>query len=57
VRIIRIATGESWKLPAIAGWSEPLVITCEEIFMRAYFGFGTVARVRLDSLGPPIPPD
>lgn len=57
IRIIRIATGESWKLPTLAGWSEPLVITCDEIFMRAYFGFGTVARVRLDSLGPPIPPD
>lgn len=57
IRIVKIATGESWKLPTIAGWSEPLLITCDEIFMRAYFGFGTVARVRLDSLGPSIPPD
>lgn len=57
VRIVKIGTGESWKLPSVAGWSEPLFITCDEIFMRAYFGFGSVARVRLDSLGPAIPPD
>ena len=66
--VVRISDGMSWTLPPILGerpwiWSSVIGFTCDEVFLRvdhvptsagaAY----TIARVRLDSLGPGTPPD
>lgn len=62
-RIVRIADGRSWVLPSVTGslhWSSPVALTCEELFVRAAeagTNVMTIARVRLDSLGPGIDPD
>jgi len=67
IRIVRLVDGVSWLLPQITGstwqWIEPLAVTCSEVFASASadgdagWQYSTIARVRLDSLGPGIPPD
>lgn len=63
-RLVRVADGQSWLLGSnptssnLWDWMTPLVITCAEMF--AYVtadGQPNIARVRLDSLGPGVPPD
>ena len=60
--VVRLSDGVSWKLPSLGpgdGWFPAIAITCDEVFAR-YSGAGahleTIRRVRLDSLGPGIPP-
>jgi len=60
--IVRLSDGVAWVLasPSISTgdtWSEPIAITCNEVFAR-YKGhyLETIRRVRLDSLGPGTPP-
>jgi len=60
--VVRLSDGVSWKLPSLGpgdGWFPAIAITCDEVFAR-YSGpsarFETIRRVRLDSLGPGIPP-
>jgi len=62
--VVRLSDGVSWLLPSVSvkygdGWFPAIAITCDEVFAR-YSGAGahleTIRRVRLDSLGPGIPP-
>jgi len=32
-------------------------VTCDEVYLRATMGAMNMARIRLDALGPGIPPD
>jgi hypothetical protein len=58
LRLVRLATGDSWLLPGSAGWRSPIIVTCDELFLFAYVAnVPTIARIRIDSLGPSIPPD
>lgn len=60
LRVVRIADGVSWLLPANQPgwfWSEPIALTCTELFILAGSQVESIARVRLDSLGASIPPD
>ena len=60
--IIRLADGVHWKLLSNSisppdSWSLPIAVTCDEVFSRYKGGFlESIRRVRLDSLGPGIPP-
>lgn len=65
--VIRLSDGYAWHLPDGAGvdwgWRTALAITCDEIFVKvaekptpSSVPRTNVARVRLDSLGPPLPP-
>ncbi len=64
--VVRLSDGVSWILqancPAVAPglWCPSFVyaVTCEEIFVRTDVGYTkNIARIRLDALGPEIPPD
>ena len=60
VRIVRLSDGVSWKLSSkgSSGWNGPTALTCAELFVNVVNGNEfNIARVRLDSLGPGIPPD
>lgn len=56
--IVRLSDGVSWVLRNPDGrpwaWGNPLAVTCEEVFARTSEG---IRRIRLDSLGPGLPPD
>ncbi|MGH7286293.1 MAG: hypothetical protein ACRELY_32650, partial [Polyangiaceae bacterium] len=66
LRVVRLSDGVSWLLTANGdanawNWEEPVALTCTELFAsvnipdpKPHLG---LARVRLDSLGPGIPPD
>ncbi len=65
--VVRLSDGQAWVLPdgqkLSLGWRTPLAVTCDELFALVdvkpsgpashYFN---VARIRLDALGPGIPP-
>ena len=65
IRLVRISDGTSWTFPIAAGngslrWNSSVGVTCDEIVLvaaipatKAY----TVARLRIDSLGPGTPAD
>ncbi len=65
--IVRLSDGVSWLLPdkldlPSLHWSIPLGATCGELFTTVDTEDGTthtitIARIRLDSLGPGTPPD
>lgn len=60
IRVVRISDGTSWILsrdPPGYGFVEPLGVTCDEVFAWIGIGAGgvSIARVRIDSLGPGIP--
>ncbi len=66
IRLVRLADGVSWLLPGDTSqtfqWLQPLALTCNELFARVHIamlphGRENVARIRLDALGPGIPPD
>lgn len=62
IRVVRLSDGQSWLLSNALtdpwGWSEPLALTCTELFATVRnSGVTRLARVRLDSLGPGIAPD
>jgi hypothetical protein len=65
VLITRLSDGVAWLLPyggpGAWRWEAAHAITCTEVFVMAKVSTPTphrvVARVRLDSLGPGIPPD
>jgi len=62
IRVVRLSDGQSWILSNALtdpwGWSEPLALTCTELFATVLdSGVTRLARVRLDSLGPGIAPD
>ena len=67
VRLVRLSDGVSWLLSADwhlhFQWIEPVAITCTELFAQVSVRTGDAwtlpkyARVRLDSLGPGVPPD
>lgn len=61
VQLWRIADGKRWELPNAYGaplrWLRPIAITCTELFARVARTVDggviqTIARVRLDSIGP-----
>ncbi len=59
--VVRLSDGYAWFLPDGAlldwGWRTPLALTCDElVILVSVKSRFTVARVRLDSLGPPTPP-
>lgn len=64
--VYRLSDGAKWLIPNSQPnnkewqWSTVKHVSCEEIFLSAYFdrdlGFSSIARVRLDSLGPPTRP-
>lgn len=65
--LIRLVDGYRWLLPdtpgADWGWRHPLAITCDEVILKVVQRPApgdkprwNVARVRIDSLGPGIPP-
>jgi hypothetical protein len=62
--VVRLADGVSWIVSAPPvelgmGFGFVLGLTCEEVFATANFADepNTIVRIRLDSLGPGIPPD
>ncbi len=60
VIIVRLTDGQSWQLDPTTtfGYKSLLGFTCEEAFLLAvHDGLTTIARVRLDSLGPGLAPD
>ncbi|HLK39044.1 MAG TPA: hypothetical protein VKU41_19920 [Polyangiaceae bacterium] len=63
VLIVRLADGQSWFLTTPDGtswsWVDAVALTCTEFFgvVALEKSTRTVARVRLDSLGPGMPPD
>lgn len=62
IRVVRLSDGQSWVLSnGLAdpfGWTAPLALTCTELFATVRVsGVTRLARIRLDSLGPGIPPD
>lgn len=65
--LIRLADGHMWLLPSGPAlewsWQKPLAVTCDEVFVliqstvtAAQPVRQTIARVRIDSLGAPLPP-
>ena len=60
--VMRLSDGVHWKLPCSGdarrhNWHSPLAITCHELFAQCWDGnSGRTCRVRLDSLGPGLPP-
>lgn len=60
LQIVRLSDGVAWHLPRPTGmsWDRVIGITCDELFARVNTNSGSnIARVRLDSLGPGLPPD
>ncbi len=68
VRVVRLSDGASWLVPNRVPdllWTDPLGVTCDEVFLSASVTGVAIpgvpatsprlARVRLDSLGPPLP--
>lgn len=65
--LLRISDGAMWLLPSAPAvewsWNKPLGITCDEIFVLTQSNVTAeqpvrqnIARVRIDSLGAPLPP-
>ncbi len=62
VLIVRLADGVSWQLPPATpptfDADAVLGLTCDHVYLYGQFGGRyNIARIRLDSLGPGIPPD
>jgi hypothetical protein len=62
VFLVRLADGVAWSVPSAPpdlDWHAPIGITCDELFIHGVTTNGrtTYFRVRLDSLGPGLPPD
>jgi hypothetical protein len=65
LRVLRLADGVSWFLPlqgAQWAWGEAIAATCTYFYASVLAlergqWISTIARVRLDSLGPGLPPD
>ncbi|MBI4704836.1 MAG: hypothetical protein HY744_27345, partial [Deltaproteobacteria bacterium] len=58
--VVRLSDGVAWQIPG--KYPDPMLqtpigLTCEEVFVLAEIGRTTIARIRLDSLGPGMPPD
>ncbi|MBS2019846.1 MAG: hypothetical protein JST00_43690 [Deltaproteobacteria bacterium] len=65
--LVRLSDGAAWFLPTVQtsdwSWLRPLGVTCDELVVvvntkpsASMPSSTTVARVRIDSLGPPTPP-
>jgi hypothetical protein len=60
LQVVRLSDGWSWEIPYAPnrGIHTPIGITCDEVFALGSVGdHSTIARVRLDSLGPGTAPD
>ena len=60
VEVVRVSDGWGWLVPETPtqNFEKVLGVTCDELFVDAIIaGKSTVARIRLDSLGPGLPPD
>jgi hypothetical protein len=60
VMVVRLSDGVAWTIPYTPDFKHPtpIGVTCDEVFLRGYFGgLWNIARVRIDSLGPGLPPD
>jgi hypothetical protein len=58
--VIRLSDGHAWVIPRTPEFThyEPLGVACEDVFIKGEIeGRTTIARIRLDSLGPGLPPD
>lgn len=58
--VVRLSDGVSWVVQNSGNmiFADPFGITCDEVFILGRYGDAwNIARVRLDSLGPGIPPD
>lgn len=57
--ITRLKDGVAWRLAgkpeANWGWVQVLGFTCDEVFLRLHGPVETIARIKLDSLGPGLP--
>jgi hypothetical protein len=64
-RLLRLSDGRSWQFPLIDSavgynwiFNQILGVSCDEVFVGAYRGNQNyLVRIRIDSLGPGIPPD
>jgi hypothetical protein len=68
LRLVRLKDGQSWLMMSTNAdlwiWGDPIAVTCDEVFAivrvrpdDASSPVMTIARIRMDSLGPGIPPD
>ncbi len=61
VVVVNLADGLSWLLPPALGsdvYFYTIGLTCDHVYLSGQFGGRTnIARIRLDSLGPGLPPD
>jgi hypothetical protein len=60
VSVVRLSDGYAWYLPHTTpmDFGIPVGATCEDVFVAGVFdGDVNVARIRIDSLGPGLPPD
>ena len=65
IGITRLADGVSWTLTVTdksssIAWAAPIALTCDELFLGGFITGtpkSTIARIRLDSLGPGTPAD
>jgi hypothetical protein len=56
--VVRLSDGWMWTAPAAeSGFGVPVGIDCEHVYFYAASAYSSVARLRLDSLGPGVPPD
>jgi hypothetical protein len=63
IRIVRLSDGGSFTLSDARGWSNPVALTCSELFAhhreaavnRVLLPLGNLVRQRLDALGPAAP--
>jgi hypothetical protein len=61
VLVVRLSDGASWLIPYAPpdfNASKPIGLTCEHVYVFGRFeGRDSIIRVKLDSLGAPMPPD
>jgi hypothetical protein len=62
ILVVRLSDGWMWEVPNLSPnhpFFRPLGITCEHVILNSsdLGQYGTLARVRLDSLGAGLPPD
>lgn len=59
IEVVRLADGTAWRVDPTKGtwaWGHVIALTCEEVFVWFQGPEQGIARIRLDSLGPGIPP-
>jgi len=62
LEVVRLSDGAAWILYGTGGagilWDKALGVTCDEVFLEVAVHYDIrIVRLRLDSLGDPLPPD